>query len=89
MVHLSQNMRFWYASHQQALRVHMCSLITAFAASIHKYLVYSKTCVKTNSKIDKTKDLMTTGSLMKVESIAECFMLPLENSAILLTCIKR
>ena len=29
---------------------------------------------------------MTNGSLMKVESIAEC---SLENSAILLTCIKR
>ena len=38
-----------------------------------------------HSKKDKTKVLMTTGSLMKVESIAEC----LEHSAILLTCIKR
>ena len=37
-------------------------------------------------KIDKTKILMTTGSLMKVESIPEW---PLEHSAILLTCIKR
>ena len=34
--------------------------------------------------IDKTKVLMANGSLMKVES-----MLPLEHSAILLTCIKR
>ena len=34
-----------------------------------------------HSKIDKTKILMTNGSLMKVESIAE--------SAIILTCIKR
>ena len=25
-----------------------------------------------NSKVDKTKVLMTNGSLMKVESIAEC-----------------
>ena len=37
---------------------------------------------KTATKIDKTKILMTNGSLMKVESIAECF-------AILLNCIKR
>ena len=37
-------------------------------------------------KIDKTKILMTNGSLMKVESIAEC---SLEHSAILLTCIKQ
>ena len=33
---------------------------------------YSKTCVSGRSKIDKTKILMTNGSLMKVESIAEC-----------------
>ena len=39
-----------------------------------------------HSKIDKTKILMTNGSLMKVES---CRMLPLEHSAILLTCIKQ
>ena len=38
-----------------------------------------------HSQIDKTKILKTNGSLMKVESIAEC----LEHSAILLTCIKR
>ena len=49
--------------------------------------VYSKTCVKRPSKIDKTNILITIGSLMKVESISECF--PLEHSAILLTCIKR
>ena len=36
-----------------------------------------KTCVKRPLKIDKTKILITIGSLMKVESIA-----------ILLTCIK-
>ena len=33
---------------------------------------YSKTCVKQPLKIDKTKNLITNGSLMKVESIAEC-----------------
>ena len=42
---------------------------------------------KLNGHSDKTKILMTNGSLMKVESIAE--MLPLEHSAILLTRIKR
>ena len=36
-----------------------------------------------HSKIDKTKVLMTNGSLMKVESAAEC-----EHSVILSTCIK-
>ena len=39
-----------------------------------------------HSQIDKTQILMACGSLMKVESIAEC---PLEHSAILLTYIKR
>ena len=33
---------------------------------------YCKTCVKRPLKIDKTNVLMTTGSLIKVESIAEC-----------------
>ena len=34
--------------------------------------MYSKTCVKRLLKIDKTNILMTNGSFMKVESIAEC-----------------
>ena len=34
--------------------------------------VYSKTCLKRSLKTDKTKVLKTNGSLMKVESIAEC-----------------
>ena len=46
-----------------------------------------KNLCKTATKIDKTKILMTNGSFMKVESIAECSHL--EHSAILLTCIKR
>ena len=33
---------------------------------------YSKTCLKGHSKIDKTKILMTNGSLMKIKSIEEC-----------------
>ena len=39
-----------------------------------------------HSKIVKTKVLKTNGSLMKVESIAEC---SLEHSEILLTIIRR
>ena len=33
---------------------------------------YSKTCLKRPLKIDKTMVLMENGSLMEVESIAEC-----------------
>ena len=36
------------------------------------FLYYSKTCLKRSLKTDKTKVLKTIGSLMKVESIAEC-----------------
>ena len=32
----------------------------------------SKTCLKRPLKIDKTKVLMENGSLMKINSIAEC-----------------
>ena len=46
-----------------------------------------KPVLSSHSKIDKTQILMTNGSLMKVESIAECSLG--EHSAILLTCIKR
>ena len=42
--------------------------------------MYSKTCLKGPLKKDKTKILMTNGSLMKIER---------EHSAILLTCIQR
>ena len=38
----------------------------------HTFPLYSKTCVKRLLKIDKTNVFMTNGSLMKVESIAEC-----------------
>ena len=37
--------------------------------------LYSKTCANGHSKIDKAKILMTNGSLIKVESIAECSIL--------------
>ena len=43
--------------------------------------IYSKTCLKRPSKIDKTKVFQKNRSLMKVKSIVD--------SAILLTCIKR
>ena len=46
-----------------------------------------KHVLSSHSKTDKTKILRTNGSLMKVESNAECS--PLEHSAILLTCLKR
>ena len=48
-----------------------------------------QTCLKQPLKYRQNKDLNGNGSLMKVESLAECSMLPLEHSAILLTCIKQ
>ena len=39
---------------------------------LHLHFIYSKSCFKWPLKIDKTKVLKTNGSLMKVESIAEC-----------------
>ena len=46
-----------------------------------------KPVLNSHSKIDKTKNFKTDGSLMKVESIVECS--PLEHYVILLTCIKQ
>ena len=56
------------------------SFISTFCLSVkeNSYIhfiqktTYSKPCLKRPLKIDKTKILMTNGSLMKVESIAEC-----------------
>ena len=39
---------------------------------VHVGSQYSKTCLEQPLKKDKTKILITNGSLMKVESIAEC-----------------
>ena len=39
---------------------------------VHVDSQYSKTCLKQPLKKDKTNILITNGSLMKVESIAEC-----------------
>ena len=50
-------------------------------------LEYSETCLKQPLKNRQTKGFKPYGSLMQVESIAECS--PLEHSAMLLTCIKR
>ena len=52
---------------------------------------YSKPVKTGHSKIDKTKILMTTDSLMKVQSIAECSLwmkVKREHFAILLNCFK-
>ena len=46
-----------------------------------------KPVIRRHLKIDKKKVFMENGSLMKVEGI--CRMIPLEHSAILMTCIKR
>ena len=54
--------------------------LDTWACMLELHVCYSYSKTK-----DKTKIFMTNGSLMKVESIAE---FPLENSAILLACIK-
>ena len=71
------------------LSLHNCVVSSEFSllSCRHKEGTYSKTCPKRPLKKDKTKILMTDGSLMKVESISECS--PMEHSAILVTCIKR
>ena len=66
------------SSHEPSLLENVVSTKISYAGS---YTV--KTVLSGYSKIDKRKVSKTNGSLMKVESIAE------ENSAILLTCIKR
>ena len=40
-----------------------------------KFIYYSETCLKRPLKKDKTKNLVTNSSEMKVESIAECSIL--------------
>ena len=51
------------------------------------YLIHTvKSVLSSHSKIDITKILMTNGSLMNGRKY--CRMLPLEHSAVLLTCIK-
>ena len=57
--------------HRSHLQAGFVSRVLFICKRVLRY-VYSKTCVKRTLKIDKTKILMTNGSLMKVESIAEC-----------------
>ena len=49
-----------------------CCLVSSFIRQKYYIFLYIKTCVKRLLKIDKTKILITNGSLMKVKSIAEC-----------------
>ena len=49
-----------------------CKLIHDYTGNSFCRTLYSKTCVKRPLKKGKTKILMKHGSLMKVESIAEC-----------------
>ena len=70
-------LRFYHS-----LKTQTCDCKTAlFEVTMHTV----KTVLSGYSLIDKTQILMTNGSLMKVESIAECS----EHSTIRLTCIKR
>ena len=63
-----------------ACGAHKVSLLTQVKLKIVHTHSTVKPVLSGHSKIDKTKALMANGSLMKV---------PLEHSAILLTCIKR
>ena len=65
---------------------------TLISSQGYRYIVffflkafYIKSCFKRLLKIDKTKILVTNGSLTKIKIIAEC----LEHSAILLAFIER
>ena len=46
--------------------------VVFLVSSICSFMCYSKPVLSGHLKIDKTKVLMENGSLMKVESIAEC-----------------
>ena len=61
--------------------------MTALPTKTSEFGYTVKPVLNGHSNIDKTKILMTNGSLMKVESIAECSNL--EHSAILLNCTKQ
>ena len=59
---------------------HPCSLISDFVLHILECTV--KPVLSCHSKMDKTKILMANGSLMKVESIAECSTFDLHQAII-------
>ena len=48
------------------------SLMNSTNQNVHVGSQYSKTCLKQPLKKDKTKILITNGSLIKVRSIAKC-----------------
>ena len=58
---------------------------------VHVDSQYSKTCLKKTLKIDKTKILMTNGSLMKVKSITKCSLTALRDnwSSFLSGCLRQ
>ena len=66
-------------THTVGIFVLLCNKYYSFHDTI-----YSKTCVKRPLKNRHNKGLMTNGSFLQVESIAEC-----SPFAIHLTCIKR
>ena len=69
-------------------KLKICCLLNSIYEFVLAFLlVYSKTCVKRPLKTKQNKALNGNGSLMNVKKY--CRMLPLEHSAILLTCIKR
>ena len=63
----------------------VCDCGISLSYSLFLYTV--KPILSDHSKKTKPKVLTANGSLMKVESIAECSLL--EHSAMLLTCIKQ
>ena len=68
------------------LQNHFCCALSAVL--IEKLGTYTvKPVLSGHSKIDKTKVLKTDGSFNEGQKY--CSVLPLEHSAILLTCIKR
>ena len=75
--------RVLFMGNRQTVEIKIiCSRMQMFSSdSMLGYAV--KLVKKSPSKLDKTKILMTNGSLMKVEGFA------LEHSAISLTCIKQ
>ena len=54
------------------IKVIMCLIHCLQGHSQNAAIVTVKTVSSSHSKLDKTKVLKTNGSLMKVESIAEC-----------------
>ena len=63
--------------------INFCPENVFFMSAVYNNHIQKKPVLNGHSKKDKTKVLKTNSSLMKVESIAECY------SAIFLTCIKR